>query len=215
MVQGETSPETNRARSKSCLARGSFARFVAWLEDVRLQLLLPVRLVRIRRTHMELAICGFGDCVKAFVCRSGRKGSYASMTVRVQWNGEDVDGLLELDVYTHRTKDGYVCTQCPSDSAETYPTIEAAWTAHVFEVFLEFVNENLSTAACLAIHFRHGSSWASLTAADINHGKAALPLSLDDSMQANRFEASKSRRVQSLTAIRALHAPVAWLGLVE
>ncbi len=151
-----------------------FRAFVRWLEDVRLQLLLPVRLVRIRRTHMELAICGFGDCVKAFVCRSGRKGSYASMNVRVQWNGEDVDGLLELDVYTHRTKDGYVCTQCPSDSAETYPTIEAAWTAHVFEVFLEFVNENLSTAACLAIHFHHGSSWASLTAADINLGERCV-----------------------------------------
>lgn len=123
---------------------------------------------------MEFAISGFGGCVSAAVCRSGRKLSNVSISVRVQWNGEDVDGLLELDVHSRRTKDGYVCSQCPPESAEVYPTIEALWIAHVFEAFLEFVNEKLAKADCLAIHIRHGSSWASLANASVDHGESCV-----------------------------------------
>ena len=151
-----------------------FRKFVRWLVDARPRLLLSVQIVRIRRTFIELSNSGFGGCITAFVCRSGRKGSSVSISVRVQWNGEDVDGLLELDVDSRRKKDGYVCTRCPPESAEIYPTIEALWIAHLFEAFLEFVNEKLAMADCLAIHFHHGSSWASLTAADTNHGERCV-----------------------------------------
>ncbi len=151
-----------------------FRTFMSWLEDARPRLLLSVQIARIRRTFIELSISGFGGCITASVCRSGRKGSSVSISVRVQWNGDDVDGFFDLDVNTRRTKDGYVCVECPSDSAENYPTIEALWIAHLFEALLEFVNEKLATADCLAIHFRHGSSWALLTTTPKELGESCV-----------------------------------------
>jgi hypothetical protein len=62
------------------------------------------------------------------------------------------DFLLDMDTEPRRVPGGYVCDLCPSEPRPVFPNRPALWTDHLFEPFLEWVNESLAKAKWLALY---------------------------------------------------------------
>lgn len=79
------------------------------------------------------------------------------------------DRLVDIDVcHPVRCAGGYVCTCQQEEDRHVYPTREALWREHVFEVFLAWVNETLAPARFIRLYSVRGGrmTGASLIYAD-------------------------------------------------
>jgi hypothetical protein len=96
----------------------------------------------------------------------------SEINITVEWQGECWDFLLSLDVLPKETADGYVCGYClsamPSDSRSAgtkpeertiFPSLEALWRDHLFEPFLQWVNEKLAVAHTIGLYGSPSGGW--------------------------------------------------------
>jgi hypothetical protein len=90
------------------------------------------------------------------------------LSVHVTWDDTSWDMLLSLDAYPKRVPSGYVCTECDPAIRQTFPSREALWEEHLFEPFLEWVNENLAPADALHLYGAGGMTTAKLTKGERN-----------------------------------------------
>ena len=88
------------------------------------------------------------------------------MNVYADWKGENWDTLINLIACPREVPGGYICRACElSDSGarEIFSSEEALWRDHLFEPFLQRVNEKLAPAEFLSLYGTPGHmTWAKL-----------------------------------------------------
>ena len=128
--------------------------FVRWLQENRHRFDVQIQLVRITDKGITLRFPQQPDILSVWISRW-------SLSVCVDWLGETWDMLISLDAAPVSSPTGYRCTFCENGS-KTWPSREALWRDHLFEPFLEWVNQRLAPATWLRLHRMEagGSSWA-------------------------------------------------------
>lgn len=119
--------------------------FLNWLEENRPRFAVEIKLGRRTDTVQQFAFAGINSAI------SGILSTY-EISVFVMRPGDCWDFLLDLDAEPKRVPGGYVCDLCPPESRSVFPNRPALWTDHLFEPFLEWVNESLAKAKWLALH---------------------------------------------------------------
>jgi hypothetical protein len=84
--------------------------------------------------------------------------------VCVEWRGKCWDCLIFFEAYPQRSTDGYHCSLCIEEySRIAYTSRENLWQEHMFEPFLQWINERLVPANWLGLYSSNkGSTWAKL-----------------------------------------------------
>lgn len=131
--------------------------FFRWFASNHCRFSIPVRLKPLKGAKVQIEFNNHPECLRITASRS-------NLGVWVYWNGEAWDGLLELDVYPikNRDGDGYSCRLC-LDHTENWSSLEELWANHLFEPFLRWVNNDFAKAASLRLFGEcNSSTWVSL-----------------------------------------------------
>jgi hypothetical protein len=125
--------------------------FLKWLEENRARFAIEIKLGRRSDTVQQFTFAGINSAI------SGVLSTY-EVSVFVMHRGACWDFLLDVDAEPKRVPGGYVCDLCPPESRPVFRDRLALWTDHLFEPFLEWVNESLVKAKWLALY--GGSDYA-------------------------------------------------------
>jgi hypothetical protein len=132
--------------------------FVRWFKRNNRRFAVPIRVSKATSKGMEFRFINYPDCLSVWLSRDG-------LSVHVNWQ-EHWDMLLDIDVGIKTTNDGYQCLFCFHEGGMTsvlFSSKEALWQDHIFEPFLEWVNEKLAPARWLQISgTAGGSTWTRL-----------------------------------------------------
>jgi hypothetical protein len=126
-------------------SKGFCRAFVDWLSDASPRLAIPLRVDKKDSESIEASFVGINTAVGVFI-EYGETDAFVELGVFVDWEGCNWDMILNLDCEPVRRADGYVCDLCPPEDQKEFPNREALWRDHLFEPFLEWVNEDLATA---------------------------------------------------------------------
>ena len=134
--------------------------FVRWLDKNRTRFEVPVHIRKITADSVNLTFQGYPDCLSVSL-------SAYELNVHVNWQGRWWDMLISLDAWAFHTLGGYKCKCCWIDygeSATNFPSRESLWLDHLFDPFLQWVNEELTPARWLQISGTKdvGATWAKL-----------------------------------------------------
>ena len=93
--------------------------------------------------------------------------------VAIDWEDYFWDLLYCNDMVTpRRVPGGYVCAHCRPEAQKLYPSREALWRDHLFEPFLEWVNEKLAKSTAIGLFGeRDHMTWARLIPVDPTRGE--------------------------------------------
>lgn len=143
--------------------------FADWHDANAARFLVPVRRGEptTRSLRLDFPSLGLGDTLHAAL-QDSEISAYANA------DGECWDLLVSLDlVVPERVEGGWVCRHCVRGVPYTgitpklYGSREALWRDHLFEEFLEWVNEKLARADTLAFYrFGEGITSAHLLPVD-------------------------------------------------
>ena len=127
-------------------ARRRFHRaFFSWLHNRNSRLQTPVfRLIKCTDRFIEFTIDGLNPALSFGL-------STYDLGVHVEWQGESWDWLIFFESCPMRVSEGFVCCLCEDYPLTIYPSREALWIDHVFEPFLKWVNEDLTTQHWLSL----------------------------------------------------------------
>jgi len=127
--------------------------FLRWFQENRRRFNVRIELSQITDKGVRLHFSGYPDILSVWLSRW-------DLSVCVDWQGESWDMLISLDAIPESSPTGYRCMLCENASS-TWLTREALWQDHLFEPFLEWVNERLAPATWLRLYGTEGgSSWA-------------------------------------------------------
>ena len=129
--------------------------FLAWLDESRERLAVPVTVSRRTRDRLDLT---FGDAAPMLEASV----SAWEVIVSAEWEGDCVDLVFEVDVGPQRVPGGYVCDRCEPEKREVFPTREALWRDHLFEPFVQWVNQELAPARFVGVWRSGGMTAARL-----------------------------------------------------
>ena len=131
--------------------------FFRWFESNKSRFSIPVRLKLFKGAKVKIEFKNHPECLRITANES-------NLGVRVYWNGEPWDGLLELDVSPVKTRDGdgFSCRLC-LDQEKKWSSLEELWADHLFEPFLRWVNKDFANAKSLRLFGGHKSTtWGQL-----------------------------------------------------
>jgi len=126
-------------------SKGFCRAFDDWLSDAGPHLAIELRVDKKCSESIEVGFVGINTAIEAFI-EYGETDAFFELQVFVDWEGSNWDTILMLDCEPVRRADGYVCDLCPPEDQKVFPSREALWRDHLFEPFLEWVNEDLATA---------------------------------------------------------------------
>lgn len=134
--------------------------FESWFKKNSTRFAVPILLTKITSRGIKLRFHNYPDCLSVWL-------SSNELAVHVDWQGEWWDMIIDLDVWPYHTRGGYKCKCClvePGESAVIFPSREALWQDHLFDPFLEWVNEELAPARWLQISCTvdRGARWERL-----------------------------------------------------
>ena len=119
--------------------------FLQWFEHARERLLIPIRIVSIRKAGIEFEVPWFVGCLQGTVKADG-------LTVGAYWQGELIDFAWDYDCLMKRAPEGFYCGLVMPEFIEFYPTREVLLIDHIFEPFLEWANGVPAKAEVLQLH---------------------------------------------------------------
>ena len=119
--------------------------FVNWLETAGSRFAVGVRVTGRAGQHIELSFDDITPALGAFL-------SSRELTVFVDWEGQNWDSPLSLDVTPRRSGGGYICECCKPEGRTVFPTLDALRGDHLFEPFLAWVNEELAAADVIGLY---------------------------------------------------------------
>jgi len=120
--------------------------FLSWLEANRDRFAVEIELGTRTDRVQEFSFVGINDAIK---------GALTTYEINVYaLHGEDCwDFLLSLEAEPRRILGGgVVCEACLSEARPVFADRPALWADHLFEPFLEWVNDNLAKAKWLELH---------------------------------------------------------------
>jgi hypothetical protein len=134
--------------------------FLNWLEQNRPRFAIDIKLGRRTDRLLEFSFAGVTPAIQGFL-------TTWELQVAAYYEGDCWDILIDFDAEPKRVSGGYICAVCPPDSRKIFPDRPALWADHLFEPFLEWVNNDLAKAKWLSLHGNPGyATWARLLAAD-------------------------------------------------
>lgn len=126
--------------------------FVKWLNTARSQLKVPLEFRGRTRREIEISFGGINSAIGASL-------STQELIVFVEWEGRIWDFFRCFDVWPRLAPGGYICEHCRPEQRMTFPDVQALWRDHLFEPFLEWVNERLATAQAVGCYGSPLSGW--------------------------------------------------------
>ncbi len=123
---------------------------VGWHDANRARFLVPIRLKMVKTGSMLIRFMSHPECLQ-ITARPGNLG------VWVVWQGVIWDALLDLDVLPVSIRQGFTCQLCKAPP-KCWPSLEALWADHLFEPFLEWVNEHFDKADAVLLFGRADAS---------------------------------------------------------
>lgn len=150
------SAKTGKVRLR-CPARRQLHRcFLRWLKENAARMQVP--LVIESRTDRVIR-CSFAGHTRALEMTLSH-----DIGIHVLHDGEWWDSLEFFEAWPIARHPGYICGFCKPEYQKTYPSRQALWEDHMFEPFLSWVNETLTTHAWLMLGQTDGGGilWAEL-----------------------------------------------------
>jgi hypothetical protein len=136
-------------------SKGKALRFcralVDWLSDAEPRLALALRVDKQDSESIEVSFVGINTAVGAII-KYGETDAFVELEVFVDWEGSNWDLILNLDCEPVCRADGYVCSMCLPEDQKMFPGREALWRDHLFEPFLEWINEKLAQADVIGLY---------------------------------------------------------------
>jgi hypothetical protein len=127
--------------------------FASWLCDVVAGLAVGVRIEKQTPESIEMSFDGMNPAVGAIIKydENDETDAFVELEVFVDWEGSNWDLILNLDCEPVRRADGYICDLCPPEDRKVFSSREALWRDHLFEPFLEWINEQLAQADVIGL----------------------------------------------------------------
>jgi len=126
--------------------------FVKWLAAARSRLEIAVEVRARDRRQIELSFIGINSAIGASL-------TIRQLNIFVEWEGQNWDTLLSLDVWPGLAVGGYICEHCRPEQRTTFPALEALWRDHLFEPLLEWTNGKLSAADAVGLYGSSSKGW--------------------------------------------------------
>lgn len=113
--------------------------FLEWFKKNQGRFAIRVSVKKIRANRIVLAFPSTTGCIHVDVHSCG---GWDQIIVLAHWKNR-WDIIHESEVEALATDNAYVCALCEGPP-ELFPTLETLWVGHVFDQFLEWVNEWLA-----------------------------------------------------------------------
>lgn len=137
--------------------------FLSWYKHNRDRFTIALQLGRRNDRSWRFQFVGMTPQVSAYLSRN-------ELGIAVEWRDECWDLLACFEAAPIMRGDFYVCDLCPAEQ-KGFPLREALWFDHLFEPFLEWVNNSFAPAHWLELQAWGGSTQARLT----SHPGASAP----------------------------------------
>jgi hypothetical protein len=118
--------------------------FLRWFIQYRSQFAVPLRISKRTRRSFELEFVGAKAMIGASLTSWG-------INVWFHWQGECWDFLNCFDVIPKLINNGYICTLCEYEHRVIFLSREQLWKEHLFNPFLEWINNELAQAPWIEI----------------------------------------------------------------
>ncbi len=130
--------------------------FFRWYQDNATRFKVPLRFARRTDQCLEFTFPG----LHPYLSISLTHEIGVNVIKRNVW----WDALIFFEAYPERIGQEYQCSLCIPEAKENYATLNELWCDHLFEPFLEWVNDTLVPAHWLGIYgfIDEGATWARL-----------------------------------------------------
>lgn len=162
-------------QGKSCVIGGGSIRhrkryqtcFLRWLKQNAHRFLLPPLKPKVKVGSVSLTFSNLNPHIQVRVCQN----KLMVVVDHPMWGKRRfIDALLDLDLTPEWRDGGYTCNPCvgwlsenrKNSPSEVFPSLEALWEVHQFEVFLKWCNEKLVPATNLIMQIGITGSMAML-----------------------------------------------------
>jgi len=186
-----TTRKHNKFHARSRIQRA----FLAWFEESRKQLKVPFKITKRCKKYIVLESTRSGLKVQGLLNSHG-------LHVSLYWQEGTECTVFWNEARTQLTSDGYECLQS-SDPEEwgpqvyvhkafrPYPRREDVWRVHLFEVFLEYINNTLTRFPWIEIYEIPGTAF-------VNGAWVSIPSDYGVGLLSSREEELKNPIVSSL-----------------
>lgn len=132
----------------------SLKKFKRWKKDNRKRFLHPPYLTRIRPHGFSLGFTGLDPRIQGYINQNG------SVSVGVNYRGDNVDTIAEFDVLPERDSGGnFFCSFCRDSNpvSELYPSRLELVRTHAWENLLEWINLKCTTTTWVCVYGESGA----------------------------------------------------------
>lgn len=119
--------------------------FLSWFSANQNNFLTPVKISHKFKNHIELIFPSNQHYISAALNSS-------EINVSFEWQSIVWDFMACFEAQADHTGNSFICTLCDPGSRETYASKRELWRAHLFEPFLEWVNNKLIMAPLIEIY---------------------------------------------------------------
>jgi hypothetical protein len=154
------------ARQKRDLLKAHFRRwffryFQQWYRLNRQRFALPLSIFRQQRNWLALNVGDIPGSLMHFSIIYSSK-HFQDGALNFFADGEMVDHLCWMETYSKRTPAGYICAECHryGQNLSVFPSQEALWENHIFEVILAQVNNTIAPADAIELLTNPDDEWA-------------------------------------------------------
>lgn len=130
--------------------------FLDWLKTNQSRLAIPLSLQSRTDRQMTFSLVGLTPAIEVTLTDE--------IGIHVIREKEWWDALLFFEAWPVKKEAGFICQYCEPEFIVPYPSREALWTDHMFEPFLDWVNETLAKMRWLSLSQTEdgGGRWADL-----------------------------------------------------
>ena len=182
---------TTRRGNKFHARRRIQRAFLAWFDESRKQLKVPFRITKRCKEYIRLEFTQSGLTVEGFLNAKG-------LHVGLSWQDGSSYDVLWNEAITQRVSHGYQCRQsCDPEEwgpevyvhkdRQIYPRREDVWRVHLFEVFLDYVNNTLTQFPWIEIYEIPITSWVDGRSVNMGTNYGVGPLSSTEDKLKNRI----------------------------
>ena len=158
--------------------------FLAWFKTSRKQLLLPFRITKRSKKLIFIDYEKAGLRVSGLLNRNG-------LHVCLFWQDGLQSDVLWNEARTELTSNGYECKQSadPDEwgdevfvhkTRQSYPTREDVWQVHLFDVFLDYVNNTLTKFPFIEIYDPRSSTYYGIDGVSSGNELGVIPRKSED-----------------------------------
>jgi hypothetical protein len=154
-MSGKKSTKLSRSHSKKPDVLEIRYFWDDWLERNRYRFTHQPVISKSDKNSLTMQFTGINPVLTAVLNLEREIGIYVTNT-----EGEYWDCIAEFDVKEQQTPEGqFYCGYCDEPSMTLYPTRQALWEQHVFELLLEWCNAKFQPDCFIVLWGSHKEGW--------------------------------------------------------